>query len=140
MSVNPYPQLPHSKGNDVMQNVVQTASVKGILHLEQGTISSVLNLTPDTTLIEISAVGGAAAMRWVSVADGNGTATSVITAIGTINIDHTIPTGTVRQFAVPIETTYQAPSSMVGANILNGLYRKVAVRAITAGSVILTQY
>lgn len=138
MSVNPYPNLPHDKGNNVMQNVTPTASIKAIRVLEQGTISSVYSLTPDTTFIEIAALIVPAAMRWVRSGDGQG---SVITVVTGANFEHIIPTGTVRQFAVPIESMYLAPSSMVGANVQNGLYAKVAVKSLlAAGSVMLTEF
>jgi len=138
MSVNPYPQLPHTKGNDVMQNVVPTASIKAIRVLEQGTISSVYSLTVDTTFIEIAAVTAGAAMRWVRLAE---TEASIVTVIAGANFEHVIPLGTVRQFAVPIETMYQAPSSMVGARVQNGLFARVAVKSLTAlGSVMLTEF
>lgn len=138
MSVNPYPHLPHDKGNVPMQNVTGTASVKAIRVLEQGNISSVYSLTADTTLIEIAAVTGPAAMRWVRTADTEG---SVITIVTGANFEHIIGTGTVRQFAVPIERVYQAPSSMVGANVQNGLYARVAVKSVVAvGSVMLTEF
>ncbi len=138
MSVNPYPNLPHDKGNNVMQNVVPTASIKAIRVLEQGTISSVYSLTPDTTFIEIAALTVPAAMRWVRTGDGEG---SVVTIVAGANFEHIIPAGRFRQFAVPIEKMYQAPSSMVGANVQNGLYTKVAVKSLlAAGSVMLTEF
>jgi hypothetical protein len=136
MSVNPYPFLPKDKGGSSMTDYATHASVKATYAAENGSASSVITLTPDTTALEIAAQTTGAVMRWVRTTDGAG---SVISAAGG-NFAHVIPPNTVRKFAVPIETMYQAPSSMVGANIVNGLYRRVAIKSIGVGSVLLTEY
>lgn len=146
MSVNPYPGLPHSRGNDPMQNYVTHASVKAIYASENASASSVITLTQDTTALEIAVIGGtssliaAGAMRWVPSAIGFAAGTSVITAAGSANFDHVIPNNQVLKFAVPIEKMYQAPSSMAGMNIQNGLYRRVAIKSIGTASILLTEY
>lgn len=136
MSVNPYPPLPKSKAGDQMQDYATHASVKAIYASENAVASSVITLTPDTTSLEIATLGVGAVMRWVRVADTQG---SVVSAAGG-NIAHVIPPNTVRKFAVPIEVMYQAPSSMVGANIQNGLYRRVAWKSLAIASVFLSEY
>jgi hypothetical protein len=139
MSVNPYPFLPRDKGNEAMQNYATHASVKAVYASENASASSVITLTPDTTVLEIAAIGASptgGVMRWVRTADTQG---SVISAVGG-NFAHVIPGNSVRKFAVPIEVMYQAPSSMVGANIQNGLYRRVAIKSIGVASVLLTEY
>lgn len=136
MSVNPYPFLPKDKGGADMQDFVIHASIKATYGAENGSASSVITVTPDTTAIEIAALTTGAVMRWVRSADTQG---SVISAVGG-NFAHVIPPNTVRKFALPIETMYQAPSSMVGANIINGLYRRIAIKSIGVGSVLLTEY
>lgn len=143
MSVNPYPPIPKSKSGDQMQDYATHASVKAVYASEDASTSSVITLTPDTTVLEIAAIGVSptgGAMRWVSSVVGFGAATSVITAAGTANFAHVIPNNTVRKFAVPIEGMYQNPSSMVGANIQNGLYRRVAIKSFGVASVIVTEY
>ena len=143
MSVNPYPPLPHSRAGDGLQEYATHASVKAIYASENASTSSVITLTPDTTAIEIIAIGAApiaGVMRWVASVTGFGAATSVISAAGTANFDHVIPNNTVVKIAVPIEKMYQAPSSLEGANITNGLYGRVAIKSIGVASVLLTEY
>ena len=140
MATNPYPQLPTDRQGVPMQEWATHASVKATYAAENAAVSSVITLTPDTTSLEITTVGAlptAGVMRWVRVADSQA---SIISAAGTANFAHVIPNNTVRRFAVPIEVMYQAPSSMVGANIINGLYRRVAIKSIGVASVIINEY
>lgn len=137
MSVNPYPFLPRDKGGVEMQDYATNASVKAIYASENASASSVISVTPDTTALEIAAVGGPAVVRFVRTSD---TQASVVSAASGANFSHVIPTATVRKFAIPIETLYQAPSSMVGANRLNGLYQRVAIKSIGVASVLLTEF
>ena len=107
---------------------------------ENATVSSVITLTDDTTAIEIGTQGTAAAMRWVSVADGTGAQSSVIAVAGaTANFDHVIPPDTVRRFVVPIELG-GVQASTVGANVQNGLYKRVAWKTQGIASVFLSEY
>ena len=146
MSVNPYPTLPHSTNGDGLQEYATHASVKAIYASENASASSIITLTPDTTALEIAVISGTSslvaggAMRWVGSVVGSAAGTSVITAARSANFDHIIPRDTVIKFAVPIERMYQAPSSLVGANISNGLYRRVAIKSIGVASVLLTEY
>lgn len=140
MATNPYPNEPISKQGSFLHDYVTHASIKAVYASENASTSSVITLTPDTTVLEIAAIGASptgGAMRWVRTAD---TQASIISAAGTANFAHVITNNTVRKFAVPIEVMYQAPSSMVGANILNGLYRRVAIKSIGVASVIVTEY
>jgi hypothetical protein len=137
---NPYSRIPIDRGGNVMQEYATIASVVAVYASENGATSSVITLTPDTTTVEIAAVGGTGVMRWVRTGDGTGAATSVVSAVGGANFNHVIPTANVRKFAVPIETTYQAPSSMVGINIQNGLYRRVAYKTVGNASILVTEY
>lgn len=109
---------------------------------ENGTASSVITLTQDTTAIEIAAQTQPVAMRWVLVADAATAATSVIAVAGaTSNLDHIIPANTVRRFVVPIEVNNpQGYGSMVGGNIENGLFRRVAYKTQGIASVAVTEY
>ena len=146
MATNPYPSEPVSNRGSFLHDYATHASVKAIYASENATASSVITLTPDTTVLEIAVLAGtsslisAGAMRWVTSVAGFNASTSVITAAGTANFDHIIPNNTVAKFAVPIEGMYQAPSSLVGANIVNGLYRRVAIKSIGTASVIVTEY
>jgi len=144
--INPYPNLPYEKGGTPMQNYGTHASVKAIYASENASASSVITLTQDTTVIEIATIAGISSlvsgtvMRWVTSVAGSNASTSVISAAGTANFDHVIPTNTVAKFAVPIERQDTNPQSVQGANRLNGLYRRVAIKSIGVASVLLTEY
>ena len=141
--VNPYPILPRDKGSEPMHDYATHASVKAIYASENVSASSVITLTEDTTALEIAAIGASptgAVMRWVSSVAAFGAATSVISTAGTANFDHVIPNNSVVRFAIPIEFQATNPSSVQGANRLNGLYRRVAIKSIGIGSVLLTEY
>lgn len=127
MAVNPYKNLPRDKFDGIMQEFPAPFLSKARYTNENGVASSVITVSQDTTSIEIAANGGAAIMRWVPTTD---TQASVVGIAGaTANYDHVIPANTVRRFAIPIETQFSAPSSMVGANRQNGLYQRVAIKS-----------
>lgn len=110
---------------------------------ENGTASSVVTLSDNTTAIEVAAQTAPVILRWVYVADGTGAQTSVIGVAGaTANLDHVVPANTVRRFVVPIEVinNSQGYSSMVGGNIANGLFRRVAYKTQGIASVMVTEY
>lgn len=143
MATNPYPKLPTDQQGVPMQHYATAASVKAVYASENASTSSVITLTHDTTVLEIAAIGAlptGAVMRWVASVTGFGAATSVVSDAAGANFAHVIPNNSVRKFAVPIEKGYYAPSSMVGANIQNGLFRRVAIKSIGVGSVIVTEY
>lgn len=105
---------------------------------ENGTASSVISVSHDTVQLEVAAVGQAVGLRWIATSD---TEASIITIAGaTSNYDHVIPNGDVRRFAVPIETRGIAQGSMVGANRLNGLYQRVAIKSTGIGSVMVSEF
>lgn len=107
------------------------------------TASSILNLSHNTTAVEVAAIGSAVFIRWVGFSDAQNSvaATSVISNNGSANFDHAIPSGTVRRFVVPIETVYTGnPASQVGAAIGNGLFRYLAIKTAGVGSIATTEY
>lgn len=126
--------MARDKGGEPIQNAPSPYIALTRNAAENATASSVLTLTDSTTAIEIAAQTTAAAMRWIPTSD---TQASVISAVGG-NFDHIIPVSTVRRFVVPQESS--GTSSIVGANIQNGLYRRVAIKSIGVGSVLLTEY
>ena len=123
-----------------MQDPNWQASMLANYASENGTASSVISVTHDTTALEIAAVGGTAVMRWVRTAD---TQASVISATGG-NFTHVIPTNTYRKFVIPIESmpTMGASNtaSMVGVNRREGLYQRVAIKTVGNASVLVTEY
>lgn len=128
--------LPHDKNNEYMHSFPAPIKAKAVLTSENATASSVIGVTHDTTTLEVSAVGGPAVLRWIATSD---TAASVISATTGANYDHVIPTGTYRQFVIPIES-YGNPQSVQGVNRTNGLYRRVAFKSIGIASVLLSEF
>lgn len=133
----------YSKGQPLGDNNVpqfhSPAPVKAVARyfVENGAVSSVITLTANTTAVEIanSSADRAILMRWVATSD---TAASVTSA----NFDHAVTANTVRRFVVPIESqnNSQGYGSMVGANISNGLFRRVAVISAGPASIITAEY
>lgn len=138
MSVNPYPKLPRDNGQEAMQEYPSPKVALARYAGENATVSSVISVSHDTTALEIVTLGTGAAMRWVTTGD---TQASIVTVAGsTSNFDHVIPPNEVRRFAIPIETQVTNPQSVQGANRLNGLYQRVAVRTLGVASVFLSEY
>jgi len=109
---------------------------------ENGVISSVISLHPQTSQIEVSTSGGqGAVIRWVPLTETAGVAPagSVIASGLTANFDHHVPAGTYRQFIVPKETQ-GSPNGQIGS--IAGLYQRVAIINAGAGpsSILVTEY
>lgn len=124
----------------MITNATVTAKALVTTVSENATVSSVVTLNDNCTDLEVAAVGAPVFYRWVprSETAGVAPAASVIIAAGTANFDAVIPSGAVRRLVVPIETI--GTSSIVGANIANGLYNRIAYRTFGAASVLATQY
>lgn len=126
-------------GNNGQPQIGSPAPFKAVgrYFVENGAVSSVITLTADTTAVEIanSSANRAVLLRWVATSD---TAASVTTA----NFDHTVPANSFRRLVVPIEgmNNAQGYGSMVGANIANGLFRRVAVISAGPASILTTEY
>lgn len=102
---------------------------------ENASASSVVTLTPDTTAVEVAAVGGPAVVKWIATTD---TQASVVSAAGG-NFDHVIPSGAYRRFVVPIEKSLPYPSVQgIGPQI--GLYARLAWKSIGTASVLATEF
>lgn len=136
---SPYTSLP--RGKDGQPFYGSPAPNVAINRYAAGSgISSVVTLTDNTTTMEIAAQGGSGvAIKWIGRTD---TAGSVVGTGAGLNFDNFIPANAVRRFAIPIERAGTA--SIVGANIQNGLYNRVAwvsaIGAAGASSVIATEY
>lgn len=103
---------------------------------ENATASSVITVTDNTTVVGVTTVGAPAFIRWVPRTD---TQASVVTVAGaTANYDDVIPANTTRIFPIPQEQLGTA--SIVGANIANGLYNRVAVKTAGIGSVLTVEF
>lgn len=133
-------------GNNQVPHFQSPPAVKAILAQmsENATASSILNLTQNTTAVEITTGGTLVAIRWIADADvSNSVAgTSVIAIAGaTANYDHVVPANSRMRFVVPIEVNRpQGYGSFVGANIENGLFKWLAWKTPVAASVYSAQY
>lgn len=126
--------------NDTTGNPIQGAGmlVPAIVSTvsENATASSVITVNDNTTDLEVAAVGSTGFLKWIGRGD---TTASVISSVGgQANFDVVIPAGTVRRLVIPRETS--GTSSIVGANIQNGLYNRVAYKTGGIGSILATQY
>ena len=136
--INPYPALPVDKNGNALQNYPAAKVALQRFTSENATVSSVISVTHNTTAIEVAAVGGAVAIKWIPTTD---TEASIITIAGaTSNYDHAVVTGEVRRFVIPIESQGTGNQSVVGVNRQNGLYRRIAYKSVGIASVMLTEY
>lgn len=118
-----------------MQGFPAARKAEARFYRDNGAASSVQTLTDNTTQVEVTAVGSGAILRWVPTTDGAGApAGSVLST----NFDHFIPVNTTRSFVVPKEG--QGTTSVVGVNIQQGLYRRMALANITTGSILSAEY
>lgn len=134
MAVNYARPLPVDRMGHVMVNVPPAASTFGSTHRENTSNSSVTSLSDNTSVVEVTAVGAGAAIRWAT-----NQATSVVTAQGTANFDNVIAAGATRLFVVPRRVA--AVPSISGINSQEGLFSGIATKTIAgAGSVLLAEY
>ncbi|MBX4188445.1 MAG: hypothetical protein KW793_04950 [Candidatus Doudnabacteria bacterium] len=133
-----YPKrLPVDESRTPMQDYPPAVLAKATYASENSAASSVISVTHDTTILEVSAVGGPAVMKWIATSN---TGASVISAAGTANFDHTIPTGMFRKFVIPKESSNVPANSIVGVNRREGLYQRVAIKAVGVSSILVTEY
>lgn len=130
--------LPRDKDGAIMQEYPAPIVSLEQYTSENATASSVVTLTDNTTALEVAAIGGSAAIKWIARGD---TTASVITVAGaTSNYDHVVPTGTVRRFVVPKEVAGSSYASVQGINRGEGLYQRVAYKTFGVASVMATEY
>lgn len=108
---------------------------------DNGSTSSILVLSDDTTAIEVAASEGLTYVKWLqqTVVDSSVAGTSVVGVGASANFDHVVPTTGVRRFVVPIATTPQT-TSVQGINPTNGLYKNVAIITGAVASVATAEY
>lgn len=135
MSKNYAKTLPMDSGMNPIQGLPAPVLAVRRLTSENASTSSVITLNDNTTQIEVSAMGTAAVIKWIPTTD---TQASVISASGTANFDHVIPPNTMRSFVVPMERA--GISSIAGANIMNGLYQRVAWKSVGVGSIMGSEF
>lgn len=136
--------IPIDKDGTPIQVAVSPVTALAVNGAMNVAASSVITLTQDTTAIEVATQGvGGAYIKWISTADTSGSVFGISSVGATFaaNYDHQIPTATWRRFVVPIESNPATGySSQMGANRLNGLYRRVAIVSSGISSVMVSEY
>lgn len=132
--------LPRDKGGETLQEFpAPTIAVQQTV-TDNTAVSSVINIHPNTSSLEVSALGGqGVVIRWIKTTETAATApfASVVASGLGANFDHHIPAGQLRRFAVPQETQGQGLGNLqIGSTF--GLYQRVArISAGTAPSSVL---
>ena len=129
--------IPRDTGTAPMDGFPAPFKAQARFYRDNAATSSIQTLTDNTTQIEVGVSGNTGVMlRWVPATE---TAVAPAGSVLTTNFDHYIAPNSYRAFVVPKEN--QGTASIVGANIQNGLYRRVAI-STTAGnaSVLTTEY
>ncbi len=137
------PSAPVSKDGGIKQNYPPPKTALATTNNENASASSVLNLSHNTTEIEVSAVSAPMAGKWISAAViSAGTATSVLTAAANANFDFVVQSNTTRRFVVPISTAGGTSGSVQGVNREQGLFPNIAYKIVgsTPGSVLTTEF
>lgn len=130
-------KLPRDKEGAAMTGTATPFKALARFYRDNGAASSIQTLTDNTTQVEVGNNGtGGAYIRWIPASE---TAAAPAGSVLSSNFDNFIPANTVRTFVVPIEGV--GTSSIVGANIQNGLYRRMAVGLVGGtGSVLTAEY
>lgn len=145
---NIYPETPIGKAGEVKTGYPPALVALARWNRENGSASSIILLTHDTTEIEVSAaanVGSIVGMvgKWLSQAtvDSSVAGTSVISLTGTANFDFIVPGNSVRRFAVPIATNVANYGSVMGVNRREGLFPAVAIKTLAGnGSILVAEF
>ena len=123
-----------------LQNAASPVIALKTWTIENGVTSSVINLNPNTTKLEISGFGGqGVAIKWIPTTD---TTSASVVSSGVANFDNYIPPGTYRTFVVPRETSGTPINPNVQKGSIFGLYQRVAWinKGITASSILANEY
>lgn len=133
--------MSRDKGGESIQNSPAPYKALAAYGAENSSASSVISATDNSTVIEVAATGAPAVLRWIPATETAAVSpfASVISAVSGANFDHVIPTGTFRRFVIPQELG-AVQSSVVGANVQNGLYKRYAIKSIGVASVLSTEY
>jgi hypothetical protein len=131
--------LPRDTGGAAMTDWPAPAKSQARFYRDNAVTSSIQTLTDNTTQIEVGTNGTSGAfIRWIPATE---TAVAPAGSVLSNNYDHFVPPNTVRQFVVPKEIS--GTSSIVGANIQNGLYKRVAIGIVNVNapaSILTTEY
>ena len=120
---------PIDESMNVLQNAPAPIVALRSWNVQNQVASSVVSLNPNTSRMEIGAVGPAGSqgvvIKWIPTTDT--TQASVISSGLTVaNFDHWIPQGTTRWFVVPRETAGAPILANAQLGSINGLYQRLA--------------
>lgn len=141
MAVNYSKQLPQDRNNVPMIEALPPFPALAQNVRDTGAISSVWALNPNTTAVQVAAVGGPVVIKWVGNQAG-----SVFGSVAGANYDAVISQNSSRLFVVPRSVAGianwngQGTPSVQGLNISEGLYPAIATRSLGVASVLLTEY
>ncbi len=113
--------------------------------IENGVTSSVINLNPNTTKLEIGSPGipgsQGIVIKWIPTTDTT-SASVVSSGLAGANFDNWIPSGTYRTFVVPRETQGLPINPNVQKGSIFGLYQRVAWinKGTVASSIVANEY
>lgn len=144
MAVNYASRNPHDEMGDIIQGLPTPFPSQTRYNTANAVASSVISLNPNTTRIEVGAVGGQGlVIRWIPLTETAAVSpfASVVSSGVGANFDNHIPAGWYREFVIPKETQGLGTAPMqVGSAF--GLYQRVAVvnAGITASSVLLSEF
>lgn len=142
--INP---IPHDKTGTALQDFPAPVRARtSVMMIENDVVSSVLLLDQNATHVEVNAVGGPIAIRWVAA-----TETPTVSPRGSViasglgaNFDHMIPANSYRRFAIPKETGGVGPQGVANAGIgsVYGLYHRLGHvnGGATPASILVVQY
>lgn len=132
MALDYAPLNPRDESREILQNYPMPLVAKVTTAGAPPAASSVVSFGANTTVVEITALNASLAIKW-------GAASVISTSGATANYDHIVPVNTTRRFVIP-RSVIGVTASIVGKNVLNGLYNSMAV--ITVGSVAtgITEY
>lgn len=122
-----YKRVPVDAANTAMHGFPPAVTAVQQFGVSNTATSSVITFNDNATQLEVTAGTAPLAIKWIATTD---TTASVVAVGSSANFDHVIGTNVTRKFAIPQES--QRVASIVGANIKNGLYRRIAW--ITAGA------
>lgn len=136
--------IPRDKGGEPLQDFPAPTIALEQTVTDNAVASSIITLHPNTSSLEVSAVGGqGVVIRWIKT-----TETAAVAPAGSVvasglgaNFDHHIPAGALRRFAVPVETQGIGTGNMqVGSTF--GLYQRVArINAgVVASSILVVEH
>lgn len=145
MSNNYARRQPVDESMNPIQNAPTPFPARASWNIQNQVASSVINLNPNTTRLEIGSIGPVTSqgivIKWIPTTDTT-SASVVSSGLSQANFDNWIPTNQTRWFTVPRETQGTPINPNVQTGSIYGLYQRLAwINAgITPSSIIANEY